>query len=299
MSRFWVFCFINLLLFFFQKISQENHDLCPLVNMHDWINMWIKHIIFSFEVNSAIYKKKIFQLSWRFELKKNLVYLPSSVSTLSERTWLLEIFSCFFFSEGITIRFFLLQFCDSMYKPVQVLAIAMASYSEGYLETSQMMQVASSVFNSGKYFLDPELRAQQVDLVDCVWVCHFIKLLVKMLLSTISALKYRQELAGIIQTCNDFKARFLSTILLKVGSSHTTNLNRTRIIKWEILHLAGSEILNYKILHLQGPEIMKFYISIRAAATGASFRFREVQNSLCDSFVIPLINDCVLLIKTD
>ncbi|KAK6964166.1 hormone-sensitive lipase [Biomphalaria glabrata] len=54
------------------------------------------------------------------------------------------------------------QFCDSMYKPVQVLAIAMASYSEGYLETSQMMQVASSVFNSGKYFLDPELRAQQV-----------------------------------------------------------------------------------------------------------------------------------------
>ncbi|KAH9495219.1 DDB1- and CUL4-associated factor 8 [Bulinus truncatus] len=54
------------------------------------------------------------------------------------------------------------QFCDSMYKPVQALAIAMASYSEGYLETSQMMQVASSVFNSGKYFLDPELRAQQV-----------------------------------------------------------------------------------------------------------------------------------------
>ncbi|XP_005093044.1 hormone-sensitive lipase [Aplysia californica] len=54
------------------------------------------------------------------------------------------------------------QFCDSMYRPVQALAIAMASYSEGYLESSQMMQVASSVFNSGKYFLDPDLRAQQV-----------------------------------------------------------------------------------------------------------------------------------------
>ncbi|CAL1531773.1 unnamed protein product, partial [Lymnaea stagnalis] len=54
------------------------------------------------------------------------------------------------------------QFCESMHRPMQVLAIAMASYSEGYLETSQMMQVATSVFNSGKYFLDPELRAQQV-----------------------------------------------------------------------------------------------------------------------------------------
>ena len=54
------------------------------------------------------------------------------------------------------------QFCESMYRPVQLLAIAMASYSEGYLENSQVMQTLSSVFNSGKYFMDPDLRAQQV-----------------------------------------------------------------------------------------------------------------------------------------
>ncbi|XP_059176328.1 uncharacterized protein LOC131956011 isoform X2 [Physella acuta] len=54
------------------------------------------------------------------------------------------------------------QFCESMQRPMHAMAIAMASYSEGYLETSQMMQVATSVFNSGKYILDPELRAQQV-----------------------------------------------------------------------------------------------------------------------------------------
>ncbi|BFZ14026.1 hypothetical protein BsWGS_17065 [Bradybaena similaris] len=54
------------------------------------------------------------------------------------------------------------QFCQSMQRPMQLLAIAMASYSEGYLEPNQMMQVATSVFNSGKYILDPELRAQQM-----------------------------------------------------------------------------------------------------------------------------------------
>ncbi|KAL5019642.1 hypothetical protein ScPMuIL_002534 [Solemya velum] len=54
------------------------------------------------------------------------------------------------------------QFCESMQKPLNVVSIAMASFSEGYQETSNMMQLASSLFNSGKYILNPDLRAQQV-----------------------------------------------------------------------------------------------------------------------------------------
>ncbi|GFN86132.1 hormone-sensitive lipase [Plakobranchus ocellatus] len=54
------------------------------------------------------------------------------------------------------------QYCESMQRPLQAIGIVMASYSEGYLESSHMMRVATSVFNSGKYFLDPELRAKQM-----------------------------------------------------------------------------------------------------------------------------------------
>ncbi|RUS86042.1 hypothetical protein EGW08_006196, partial [Elysia chlorotica] len=54
------------------------------------------------------------------------------------------------------------QYCESMQRPVQAIGIVMASLSEGYLESSQVMRVATSVFNSGKYFLDPELRAKQM-----------------------------------------------------------------------------------------------------------------------------------------
>ncbi|GFR88337.1 hormone-sensitive lipase [Elysia marginata] len=54
------------------------------------------------------------------------------------------------------------QYCESMQRPVQAMGIIMASLSEGYLESSQVMRVATSVFNSGKYILDPELRAKQM-----------------------------------------------------------------------------------------------------------------------------------------
>ncbi|KAL8612264.1 hypothetical protein ACOMHN_038176 [Nucella lapillus] len=54
------------------------------------------------------------------------------------------------------------QFCDSMQRPLNVVAIAMASFAEGYQENSQIMKVATSLFNSGKYIINPDLRAQQV-----------------------------------------------------------------------------------------------------------------------------------------
>jgi hypothetical protein len=38
----------------------------------------------------------------------------------------------------------------------------MASFAEGYQENSQLMKVATSLFNSGKYIMNPDLRAQQV-----------------------------------------------------------------------------------------------------------------------------------------
>ncbi|KAK7105785.1 hypothetical protein V1264_017119 [Littorina saxatilis] len=49
-----------------------------------------------------------------------------------------------------------------MQRPLHLLTIAMASFGEGYQESSQIMKVATSLFNSGKYIMNPDLRAQQV-----------------------------------------------------------------------------------------------------------------------------------------
>ncbi|XP_053409256.1 hormone-sensitive lipase-like [Mercenaria mercenaria] len=54
------------------------------------------------------------------------------------------------------------QFSESMQKVLQMVVIAMATFSECYEETSQVIQIASSLFNSGKYFADYDLRAKQV-----------------------------------------------------------------------------------------------------------------------------------------
>lgn len=49
-----------------------------------------------------------------------------------------------------------------MHRPLQTIAVAMASFSETYKEKSQMMQFANSVISSGKYLVNPELRGRQV-----------------------------------------------------------------------------------------------------------------------------------------
>ncbi|XP_060564756.1 uncharacterized protein LOC132723970, partial [Ruditapes philippinarum] len=54
------------------------------------------------------------------------------------------------------------QFSESMQKVLQMVVIAMATFSECYEETSQVIQIASSLFNSGKYLADYDLRAKQV-----------------------------------------------------------------------------------------------------------------------------------------
>ncbi|CAH1797098.1 unnamed protein product [Owenia fusiformis] len=54
------------------------------------------------------------------------------------------------------------QFCQSMQRPLQVIGVAMASFSESYQESSSFLQFANSFINSGKYLLDPELRAKQI-----------------------------------------------------------------------------------------------------------------------------------------
>ena len=41
----------------------------------------------------------------------------------------------------------------------------MASFSDGYRNASQLLQLTTSLLNSGKYILDPDLRAQKVSSV--------------------------------------------------------------------------------------------------------------------------------------
>ncbi|KAJ8316188.1 hypothetical protein KUTeg_006202 [Tegillarca granosa] len=54
-------------------------------------------------------------------------------------------------------------------KPLNVVMVAMASFSEGYQESSHVLQFASSIMNSGKYMMSPELRAEQVSCVGVVF----------------------------------------------------------------------------------------------------------------------------------
>lgn len=49
-----------------------------------------------------------------------------------------------------------------MHRPLTTVAVAMASFSEGYLEKTHFKQLTASVVNSGKYLMNPELRAEQV-----------------------------------------------------------------------------------------------------------------------------------------
>ena len=49
-----------------------------------------------------------------------------------------------------------------MQKVLHAVIVVMATFSECYDEPSQVMQLASSVLNSGKYVFDQELRARQV-----------------------------------------------------------------------------------------------------------------------------------------
>ena len=52
-----------------------------------------------------------------------------------------------------------------MVKPLQGVGVAMASFSDGYKNDSQLLQLTTSLYSSCKYILDPDLRAQRVSSV--------------------------------------------------------------------------------------------------------------------------------------
>ncbi|XP_014668106.1 PREDICTED: hormone-sensitive lipase-like [Priapulus caudatus] len=57
------------------------------------------------------------------------------------------------------------QYCGSLSKPLQVVSVAMASFSEGFYKhaNGNMMQRATtSLLHSGKYLLNPEMKGQQI-----------------------------------------------------------------------------------------------------------------------------------------
>ncbi|CRL05668.1 CLUMA_CG018701, isoform A [Clunio marinus] len=55
------------------------------------------------------------------------------------------------------------QFCDSIKPVLKFIAISMASYSESYYSNNgTFIKATNSMFNSGKYLLDPELRSKRI-----------------------------------------------------------------------------------------------------------------------------------------
>ncbi|XP_071806435.1 hormone-sensitive lipase-like [Asterias amurensis] len=55
------------------------------------------------------------------------------------------------------------QFCDSMWQSLQTVAVALASYSEGYHKhEGTFSRAASSIFHGSRYLTNPEARAKQI-----------------------------------------------------------------------------------------------------------------------------------------
>ncbi|XP_790622.3 hormone-sensitive lipase isoform X2 [Strongylocentrotus purpuratus] len=55
------------------------------------------------------------------------------------------------------------QFCESLWQPLQTVAVALASYAEGYQKyEGPFSRVASSFFHSGRYLTNPEARGKQI-----------------------------------------------------------------------------------------------------------------------------------------
>lgn len=55
------------------------------------------------------------------------------------------------------------QYCESIKPVLKFIAISMASFSEGYYSTNgKFIKATNSMFTSGKYLLDPELRARRI-----------------------------------------------------------------------------------------------------------------------------------------
>lgn len=54
-------------------------------------------------------------------------------------------------------------FCDSVKPVLKFIAISMASFSESYYsDNGTFIKATNSMYNSGKYLLDPELRARRI-----------------------------------------------------------------------------------------------------------------------------------------
>lgn len=55
------------------------------------------------------------------------------------------------------------QYCDSIKPVLKFIAILMASFSESYYsDNGKFVKTTNSMFNSGKYLFDPELRARRI-----------------------------------------------------------------------------------------------------------------------------------------
>lgn len=55
------------------------------------------------------------------------------------------------------------QFCDSIKPILKFIAVAMASFSESYYsQNGTFVKATNSMFNSGKYLFDPELRSRRI-----------------------------------------------------------------------------------------------------------------------------------------
>lgn len=72
---------------------------------------------------------------------------------------------------------FIFQFHPSMYRPLQVVSIAMAAFSDGFMSQSvtAVGRIASTVIGTGNYIMNPERRAKRNVRVTRSANVHFCK----------------------------------------------------------------------------------------------------------------------------
>jgi hormone-sensitive lipase len=134
-----MFSFFNLLKVFFYVCFREveacNHLLAALVTI-------LNHLI---KLHSSSKNGNLFPVD------ENV-----SPEEVAERAKSVNQFAFY----GRTLGF---QYCDSIKPCMKFLGIAMASFSEAYYSCNgKFLKATNSMFTSGKYFLDPELRAKRI-----------------------------------------------------------------------------------------------------------------------------------------
>lgn len=123
--------------------------------------------------------------------------------------------------------------------------VAMASFSEGYQESSHVLQFASSIMNSGKYMMSPELRAEQVGFKLCHSYCQQL-IVVR---TAILIMNHKINNPSLLPDCCQVHLISVSFSFNNIMESDQIIYlypGTTKLKSWKYHHITKQEQMNYK-----------------------------------------------------